>query len=142
MSIDALQSLMSEYRISMQVTKMSRNRQIQVPVEKVDHYKCQLTRPGKAMNVYLTVPPEDGEITPFEVFYMLILDASGCEMFKDYYARHEEFNRIFVDYCTETEGLDEFWQEYESRCSQSKKLRTFLGKNLYEELIIQFGFRD
>ena len=142
MSIDAVQSFMSEYSISMQLMKMSQNRRIDISCQEVDRYKCQLTRPGKEIDVYVAVPPEEGEITPFDVFYMLILDASGCEMFKDYYARHEEFNRIFDDYCTDVEGLDEFWREYESRCKQSQKLRTFLGKNLYEELIVQFGFQD
>ncbi|MHC1727077.1 MAG: hypothetical protein AB9866_13885 [Syntrophobacteraceae bacterium] len=138
----AIQTFMSQYEISMQLRKMHQSGRTAVPDEPVNRYKCELKRPGKQVDVYVAVPSEEGEITPSDVLFMLILDASGCEMFKDYYARQEEFNQIFADAPGGASDFEDFWQEYESRCRQSTKLRTFLGKNLYEELIIQFGFQN
>jgi len=110
------------------------------PKMDVDRYRCQISRPGKEIDVYVAVPPEEGAITPSDVLFMLILDASGCEMFKDYYDRHHEFEEIFTGSDEKLNGFDEFWLEYESRCVQSRKLKAFLGNNLYQELISQFGF--
>jgi hypothetical protein len=112
------------------------------PQAYLDRYRCELSRPGKEINVYVAVPPEEGALTPSDVLFMLILDASGCEMLKEYYARHDEFNEIFSGSDARLDGFDEFWLEYESRCEQTRKLRTFLGKNLYEKLINRFGFNN
>ncbi len=143
MESSGIQTFMSQYDISMQLIKMNRTRSgSPTPETTFDHYKCQIARPGKEIDVYVAVPSEEGALTPSDVLFMLILDASGCEMFKGYYDRQEEFNQIFSGSDTSLDGFDEFWREYESRCHQSKKLRTFLGKNLYEELIIQFGFKE
>ena len=112
------------------------------PKTYMDRYRCQISRPGKEINVYVAVPPEEDALTPSDVLFMLILDASGCEMLKEYYARQDEFNEIFSGPDARLDGFDEFWLEYESRYEQSRKLRTFLGKNLYEKLINRFGFNN
>ncbi|MGA3115582.1 MAG: hypothetical protein ABSF90_14255 [Syntrophobacteraceae bacterium] len=136
-----IQTLMNQYRISMQLMKVNPNKSGHFhPETRLDRYRCRISRPGKEINVYVAVPPEEGAITPSDVLFMLILDASGCEMFKDYYARQEEFSEIFSRSDARADGFDEFWLEYESRCEQTRKLRTFLGKNLYEKLINRFGF--
>jgi hypothetical protein len=108
----------------------------------LERYRCQISRPGKEIDVYIAVPPEEGALTPSDVLFMLILDASGCEMFKDYYARQDEFWEIFSGSEARSGGFDDFWLEFESRCQQSRKLRTFLGKHLYEKLINRFGFNN
>jgi len=110
------------------------------PPMDLERYRCQISRPGKEIDLYVVVPPEEDAITPSDVLFMLILDASGCEMFKDYYDRHHEFEEIFTGSDEKLNGFDEFWLEYESRCVQSRKLKAFLGNNLYQELISQFGF--
>ena len=133
---------MSQYGISMQLTKVNEPQANRFSLEtEGDRYRCRFTRPGKKVQLYVTVPPaEEESLTPSDVLFMLILDASGCEMFKDYYARHDEFNEIISNYNSTSDVFDEFWVEYESRCEQSRKLRAFLGNNLYEELIGKFGF--
>ncbi len=137
-----IHSLMSQNEISMQLMKVNEARPSQVQSETdVDRYRCRITRPGKKVHLYVTVPPsEGGSLTPSDVLFMLILDASGCEMFKDYYDRHDEFNEIISGSDAGVNEFDEFWVEYESRCRQSRKLKAFLGNNLYEEMIGQFGF--
>jgi len=139
----SIQTFMSQYGISMRLMKVNQVKPSRVQRETdVDRYKCRITRPGKEVSLYVAVPPEEGCITPSDVLFMLILDASGCEMFKGYYARQEEFNQIFTGSDTRLDGFDEFWLEYESKCKQSRKLKTFLGENLYEKLIAQFGFNN
>lgn len=133
----ALEALMSQYDISMNVMKTDGTR----VADKVEHYRCRLVRPGKEMNVLVSAPPEEG-LTPADVLLMLILDASGCEMFRNYYDQHEEFSQKAAGTDGTIEAFDQFWQEYRSRCHQSEKLRTFLGQNLFRELIIKFGFSD
>jgi len=110
------------------------------PAADINRYRCRISMPGKKVHLYVAVPSEEDSISPSDVLFMLLLDASGCEMFKDYYARHDEFEEIFSSADQKPDGLDEFWSEYESRCEQSRKLKAFLGKNLYQELISQFGF--
>ena len=138
-----IQTFMNQYRISMQLMKVNPATSGRAhPKMDVDRYRCQISRPGKEINVYVAVPPEEGALTPSDVLFMLILDASGCEMLKEYYARQDEFNEIFSGSDARLDGFDEFWLEYESRCEQTRKLRTFLGKNLYEKLINRFGFNN
>lgn len=136
-----IQTFMNQYRISMQLMKVNPDKSGHIhPETRLDRYRCKIRRPGREINVFVAVPPEEGALTPSDVLFMLILDASGCEMFKDYYARHDEFEEIFTGADEKLNGFDEFWLEYESRCEQSRKLKAFLGKNLYQELISQFGF--
>ncbi len=137
----SIQTFMNQYGISMQLMKDNARRPDRTGNgTDLDRYKCQISRPGKEIDVYVAVPSEEGGITPSDVLFMLILDASGCEMFKDYYARQDEFKEIFSGSDSEHGGFDEFWMEYESRYQQSRKLKTFLGKSLYQKLIDRFGF--
>jgi len=137
----SIQTFMGQYGISMQLMKVDGTVQRVVDSQTdIDRYRCRITRPGKKVHLYVDVPAEEGAITPSDVLFMLILDASGCELFKDYYARQDEFKEVFSGSDEQLNGFEEFWLEYESRCEQSRKLRAFLGKNLYEQLISQFGF--
>lgn len=139
----SIQTFMAHYGISMQLMKVSPAKSgTPHPEKELDRYRCQISRRGKEIDVYVIVPPEEGAITPSDVLFMLILDASGCEMFKEYYARQDEFKEILSGCDSDADGFDDFWLEYESRYQQSRKLRTFLGKNLYQKLIDRFGFNN
>jgi hypothetical protein len=139
----SIQTFMGQYGISMQLMKVDGAGVGRIHSEAdIDRYRCRITRPGKKVHLYVAVPAEEGAITPSDVMFMLILDASGCEMFKEYYARQDEFKEIFSGPDPKVNGFDEFWVEYESRYQQSRKLKAFLGENLYEELISQFGFNN
>lgn len=137
----SIQTFMNQYGISMRLMKVNPVKSAYAnPETYLDRYRCRIRRPGKEISLYVAVPSEEGALTPSDVLFMLILDASGCEMFKDYYARQDEFNEIFSGSDVKADGFDDFWLEYESRCEQSQKLRTFLGENLYDKLINRFGF--
>ncbi|MEM5790225.1 MAG: hypothetical protein AAGU11_23140, partial [Syntrophobacteraceae bacterium] len=83
-SLNSLQGFIDQHNISMQVSKVSERRS--VPQEQgVDRYRCSISKPGGQVNVYVAVPSEEGRLTPPDVLFMLILDASGCEMLREYY---------------------------------------------------------
>jgi hypothetical protein len=138
--VSALDGFINQNNISMQLSRVGKKAPAVVEPREVDRYKCQIMRPGKRINVYVEAPPEEGRLTPSDVIFMLILDASGCEMLKDYYGRHEEMPFAGTD--GNRSEFDEFWKEYRARYHQSKKFRAFLGKNLYNELIVRFGFQE
>lgn len=118
--------------------KVSRMSGSDAEQEGIDRYKCHIKRPGKEVDVYVAVPTEEERLTASDVLFMLILDASGCEMLKDYYGRHKEMAIGGSD--GNLIEFEEFWDEYRSRCRQSRKFKDFLGDSLYGELIVQFGF--
>ncbi len=137
----SIETFMNRHGISMQLVKMqSAGPGDASRSEAVDRYRCQITRSGKEIDLYVAVPCEESCLSASDVLFMLVLDASGCEMFKDYYGRQDEFKEMLSGLGTVHDEFDEFWLEYESRQRQSQKLRSFLGTSLYEMLIEQFGF--
>jgi hypothetical protein len=138
-----IQTFMNQYGISMQLMKLGPAKSGPVyPRAGLDRYRCQISLPGKEMDAFVAVPPEEDALTPSDVLFMLILDASGCEMFKEYYARQDEMREVFSSSDAESNGFDEFLLEYQSRYRQTQKFRTFLGDNLYKKLIDRFGFNN
>ena len=143
MQSTSIQTFMNHYGISMQLRKLGPVKPGRVyPRTGLDRYRCQISRLGKEIDVFVAVPPEDGAVTPSDVMFMLILDASGCEMFKEYYARQDELKQIFSSSDRVSNRLDQFWLEYRSRRRQTQKFRTFLGENLFKKLIDRFGFNN
>ncbi|HYA41674.1 MAG TPA: hypothetical protein VEF34_10245 [Syntrophobacteraceae bacterium] len=139
----SIQTFINRYGISMHVSRLGPAKSGGAcPKTALDRYRCQLSRPGKEIDVLVSVPPEEGAVTPSDVLFMLILDASGCEMLKEYYARQDELRQIFPAPDAASIGLDEFWLEYRSRWRQTRKFRTFLGENLYRKLLDRFGFNN
>ncbi len=137
----ALDGFISQNNISMNLSRIGNPLPAPDPEETpIDRYRCQISRGGKQINVYVAVPSEEERLTPSDVLFMLVLDASGCEMLKDYYGLHEQIS--ISDTGEVPREFDDFWTEYRSRCEQSRKLKAFLGKNLFNELIIRFGFKD
>lgn len=139
----SIETFMNQHGISMQLMKMqatyprgaSRN-------EPVDRYRCQMRRSGQEIDVYVAVPCEESGLSASDALFLLVMDASGCEMFNDYYGRQDEFKEMLSGLGAVRDEFDEFWLEYESKRRQSMKLRTFLGNGLYGTLIEQFGFTN
>lgn len=109
--------------------------------EGVDHYHCYLSRPGRKMDVFLSVHPSEGTLSLMDVLSMLAMDASGCKMMEGYDNR-EEWPSLFFDSKGKMKEIEWFWQEYRGRCKQTKKLRNFLGESDYQELIQCFEFEQ
>ena len=141
--VAVLDRLIDRYNITMEASKVEanpvsiRNREL----ERIEHYECRLTMPGKHMNFYVTIEEGQGLLSLSDVLLMLVLDASGCEMMKGYYRKHEEWEFAFAGSDGNLEEFDEFWQEYKGRCRQIQKLRAFLGEPLYSELVSRLGFK-
>lgn len=136
-SLAALEGFIDRHDISMQVSPMKDPE----PEEAgLGRYRCHITMADKEVNVYVAVPRGEEGLTASDVLFMLILDASGCEMLKDYFGRRDQ-----IGFCGNDGNMvefEEFWDEYRSRCRQSRKFKAFLGENLYSELVVQFGFKD
>lgn len=139
--LSALDGFIKQNSISMQLSRVKgRAPAPATDPNGINRYRCRIERAGKEISVYVAAPPEEGRLTPPDVLFMLILDASGCEMLKDYYGLHEQMP--FAERDGKFSEFDEFWDEYRSRYQQTKKLKAFLGRDLYDELIIRFGFQD
>ncbi len=110
--------------------------------ELLEHYRCQLLRPGKHLNVYLSVHAEEGSPTLFDVLFMLALDASGCDMMAGFDIYREKWNTIFGDSGSQAKEIEVFWEELDSRCKQTEKFIDFLGPAAFEELLSLFGLED
>jgi hypothetical protein len=136
----SIQTFMNRHGISIQLMQRDPAKSGKSSRTGLDRYRWQISRPGKEIDVLVSIPPEEGAPTPSDVLFMLILDASGCEMFKEYGCRHDELKEIFASSDGGSNGFDEFWLEYQSRCHQTQKFRSFLGENLYKKLIDRFGF--
>lgn len=139
----SIETFMNRHGISMQLMEMQSGEPRNVSrKEAVNRYRYQMSRSGKEIDFYVEAPREENGLSAVDVLFMLILDASGCEMFKDYYGRHHEFKEMLSGLGAMHDEFDEFWLEYASRRRQSLKLRSFLGHNLYDTLLEQFGFNN
>ena len=137
----SIETLMNRHGISMQLSKLQSSGCLGASTEEaVDRYMCRMRRSGEKMDLYVAVPCEDGNVSASDVLFLFVLDASGCEMFKDYHGRREELKEMLSGLGQVHDAFEEFWLEYESRHRTSMRLRTFLGVSLYEMLLERFGF--
>jgi hypothetical protein len=105
----------------------------------LEHYRCRLLRPGKQLDVYLSVNAEDDLPALYDVLFMLAMDASGCDMMAGFEKYRDKWQSIFGDSGRKVGEMELFWEELESRCRQTEKLIDFLGPSAYEELLGVFG---
>ena len=90
----------------------------------VDRYRCQL--PGLEKKYRSTLPFLRRRFPHApDVLFMLALDASGCEMFKEYYGRQDEFNQIFKGSDSRLDGFDEFGWNTNAGASRAGSSRLF-----------------
>jgi hypothetical protein len=106
------------------------------------HYQCRLLRPGKQLDVYLTMSAEDDPPTLSDVLFMLALDASGCDMMEGFEKYRGKWHSLFGEAGRKPGEMELFWEELESRCRQTEKLRDFLGSTAYEQLLDWFGLDE
>jgi hypothetical protein len=131
-------------QISVELEKIPRNPILagESQGEGLEHYRCQLVRPGKRLDVFLSVRPESSPLTLFDVLFMLALDASGCDTMAGLEKYRDISNSIFGGFTNKLKEMELFWEEFESRCRQSEQLREFLGSSAYEELLSLFGLEE
>ncbi len=138
----SIENFMSSHGISMRLMKMKTGQRRGEGNEMVEDYRCRIERFGQQIDVHVRVPSDDGGPSASDVFFLLILDASGCEMLKEYHGRRNEFKKMISGSGAAHDEFDEFWLEYESRRRQSLLLKGFLGGRLYETMIERFGFAN
>jgi hypothetical protein len=129
------ENLIAKNNISMKMARVKSN-----PIlgnvdlsEGVKHYQCRLYRPGREVDVYLSIGHDEERLTLSGVLYLLALDASGCTMMKGY-ENQPELQPLFFGTDGNFPEIETFWQEFRSRCNQAARLKAFLGENSYREL--------
>lgn len=108
----------------------------------LSHYRCHLARSGKEQDVYVSVRQDEGPLGLMDVFFLLALDACGCDMMGGVGKFRDKWETIFGTTKTQPKEIQLFWQEYEKRCEQSDRLKEFLGEGIYKELIRLFQLDD
>jgi hypothetical protein len=139
-----LDDLIEQTKISMELEEVARN-----PIlaensqgEGLEHYLCRLVRPGKRLDVYLSVRAENHPLTLFDVLLMLAIDASGCGMIGGLEKYREIWTNIFDGTGNKPKEIEFFWEELEGRCLQAERVREFLGSSAYESLLDLFGIEE
>jgi hypothetical protein len=136
----AIEKLVGELEVSLELEEVAANPILAESIHKkgLEHYRCRLLRQGKELDVYLSVSDRDDPPSLSDVLFMLVLDASGCDMMAGFDQYRRKWNRIFGDSGRKSGEMELFWEELESRCRQTEKLRDFLGPSAYEELLSVF----
>ena len=136
-----LDSMITRNGIAMRIEKVPGNPNLGASqsVDHLEHYRCRLSKPGKQMDVYLSINTADGLLTTSDVLFMLAMDAFGCKMLEGYGDLREQLSLIFAGSDGNLEEIEEFWQEYGGRCRQTQQLKEFLGERIYDEVLRQLG---
>ncbi|MCK8601752.1 hypothetical protein [Desulfoferrobacter suflitae] len=132
-----LRHVIEKNRISMETRRVGSN-PINVQEDGLDepkHYKCSLYRPGRRVEVYLSVGASAAVPTLPDVLLMLAMDASGCEMLEGLDQYRDEWPVIFGASDGNLQEIESFWQEYQVRCEQTEQFKKFLGAPIYNELL-------
>ena len=108
------------------------------PASDAVHYQFHLAKPGKEIQVYLSLHMDEDPVSLTDVMFMLALDATGCRMLEGLDAFRDEWNVLFGGSDGNLKELEAFWHEYTGRCGQAEKLRSFLGECAFRQLIAHF----
>ncbi len=132
-----IDALIHENDISMRIVKVQSNPILisSDPDQTINHYRCQLFKPGKQMDVYLSLHSVDDLLTLEDVLFMLAMDATSCQLLEGYDEQKDEWTAVFGGSDGNLEEINDFWHEYAGRCQQVEKLKNFLGKAAYEEVM-------
>ena len=137
--------IVRRYKISMELKRVRKNPIVSgsaVP-DGIAHYRCRLSRPGRAIDVYLSGDSSaDHLMTTSDVLFVLAMDASGCKMLEGYSSIKDEWSASFSRSDGDLKDIQAFWEEYAGRCMQTERLRGFLGEDGYEELLHNFGMEE
>jgi hypothetical protein len=139
-----LERILGPNKLSLEVEKVAANPIVieSSQEEGLEHYRCQLLRHGRRLDVYLSVRAGEEPLTLFDVLFMLTLDASGCDMMTGFEKYRDKWNTLFGHSGSKPKDIELFWEELEGRCRQTKQLREFLGSAIYEELLDFFGLEE
>ncbi len=133
--IRRLHNILKRYGLSIELKRI-RNRhpddgEMQ---ERATHYECRVKKADREMKIDLTANFLKQKLTPGDVLFVLAMDASACAMLEGFEEFHEELHGLIEKGEGIPSGMDTFKEEYDQRCSESRRLRDFIGEEAYEEL--------
>lgn len=139
-----LDQLIRANDVTMELEKVATNPILAASSEEegLEHYRCELLRPGERMDVYLSLRAEDGPPALMDVLFMLALDASGCDMLAGFEKYRDKWYGFFGDSSGKPKEMEFFWEELEGRCRQTERFEDFLGPSAYGKLINFMGLGE
>lgn len=104
--------------------------------EPLEHFRCRLFKRDRHVDVYLSIQPEHDNMSPDEALFMLAMDAASCRLLEGYEQYKEDW-LADIGECNKMHATEArtFWEEYATRCSQLRRLRSFLGESAFEEML-------
>ncbi len=133
-----LGSWLAQKQISIRMSRVMCNPNLideQIPGA-LEHFRCRLFKRGGHVDFYLSIGPEGGAISPDEALFMLAMDAASCRLLEGYVGVKEDWISDLGDSDKMmAREARTFWKEYAARCSQQRRLRSFLGDAVYDEML-------
>lgn len=104
--------------------------------EPLEHFRCRLFKRDRHVDVYLSLHPEHDNVSPNDALFMLAMDAASCRLLEDYEQYKDDW-LADIGECNKMHAMvaGAFWEEYATRCTQLRKLRSFLGESAFEEML-------
>lgn len=129
---------LAQKQISIKMSRVMCNPNLagqEVP-EAMEHFRCRLFKPDRHVDLYLSFFAAAEGVSPYEALFMLAMDGASCRLMEDYEKYKDQWLLELgdSDRMMATEARS-FWKEYTARCSQQRRLRSFLGESVYEEML-------
>lgn len=104
--------------------------------EAMEHFRCRLFKRDGHVDLYLSIVGEAGGLSPYEALFMLAMDGAACRLLEGYEKEKDQWLSELgeSDRMMGTEARS-FWKEYAARCAQQRRLRSFLGESVYQEML-------
>ncbi len=142
-SMRRLERILRKHGLSIELKEISgRGHEKKDKTQELDHYECRLKKSGEEMKITLPADSLKRTATPWDVLFVLAMDASACAMLEGFDEFHREIGESLERADGASRGMKEFREEYEHRCSQSRRLRDFLGESAYMELRREADWED
>lgn len=130
-----LQCILRRHGLSIELKQIfTKNHDKREKLQEPAHYECRLKKSGGEMKITLPLDSLHHRATPWDALFLLAMDASACAMLEGFDEFHREVEDLLGDADEVFQGMNEFREEYEHKCSQSRRLRDFMGESAYREL--------
>ncbi|MCU0572038.1 MAG: hypothetical protein MUC41_03490 [Syntrophobacteraceae bacterium] len=133
-----LDKWLAQKQISIKMSRVMCNPNMagQQAPEAMEHFRCRLFKRDRHVDLYLSIVAEAEGVSPYEALFLLAMDGASCRLLEDY----EQFKDQWLSELGDSDKMmgteaRSFWKEYTARCSQQRRLRSFLGESVYEEML-------
>ena len=140
-----LDQWLAQKQISVKTSRVMCNPELvgQPVPEAMEHFRCRLFKRDRHVDLYLSTVGRAEGISPYEALFMLAMDGAACRLLEGY----EQYKDEWLSELGEADRMmameaGSFWKEYAVRCSQQRRLKSFLGESLYEEMLDTLEVRE